>query len=82
MQDNTQLPNTFEWILQVHVDSANVDIEVNYENVNIEVHDFECDANIHVDECLLDECLDMDDLFTLKRICEAVIAKRRSEGGV
>tara|TARA_Y100001938_G_C8050020_1_gene411168 strand:+ start:842 stop:1096 length:255 start_codon:yes stop_codon:yes gene_type:complete len=78
-QQPTELPETFKWLLKVYVDSADVDIEVNYECVTVEVNDFECYANVRVDEDLLDDCLDIDDLYTLKRLCETVIAKRLSD---
>lgn len=80
MQDQAELPNSFEWQLNVSIDTAQVEIEVQYEVVDVEVQDFEADTSIFVDEDLLDECLDMDDLLTLKRICEAVIAKRNNDG--
>lgn len=81
MQNEYQLPKSFEWHLNVSIDSAQVEIEVQYEAVDVEVGNFDADTSITVDEDLLDECLDMDDLLTLKRICEAVIEKRNNNGG-
>jgi hypothetical protein len=68
MEDKVQLPDSFKWILNICVDSA--------QPFQPAIH-----ASVIVNEDLLDECLDMDDLFTLKRICEAVIARRRNVGG-
>ena len=71
-------PMSFKWNLDVHIQTANVDIEVNYECLTIEVQDFNADTCVTFDKELLDECLDMDDLFTLRRICNAVIEDRKA----
>jgi len=75
MQD---VPTSFEWQLSVQIDSAVVDIEVNQECVEIEVNDFEADTCVTFDRTLLHECLDLTDLYTLRRLCNAEIAERES----
>ncbi len=73
----TDLPMSFKWQMPVWIESADVDIEVNRESIMIEVNDFEADATVTFNQALLDECLDMDDLYTLRRICVAVIEERQ-----
>ena len=72
----TDLPMTFKWQMPVWIETAHVDIEINYCSVEIEVTDFEADTSVTFNQALLDECLDMDDLYTLRRICAAVIEER------
>ena len=72
----TDLPMSFQWQMPVWIETAHVDIEVNYSSVEIEVSDFEADTSVTFNQALLDECLDMDDLYTLRRICVAVIEER------
>ena len=72
----TDLPMSFKWQMPVWIETADVDIEVNYSSVEIEVTDFEADTSVTVNAALLEECLDMDDLYTLRRICVAVIEQR------
>ena len=71
------MSESFKWHMNVHIDRADVDIEVNYECVTVEVNDFDADTCVTFDKELLDECLDMDDLFTLRRLCVAVIEDRK-----
>ena len=75
----TDLPMSFKWNLDVHIQSAHVDIEVNYECVTVEVNDFDADTCVTFNKELLAECLDMDDLYTLRRICVAVIEERERQ---
>ena len=75
----TDLPMSFKWNLDVHIQSSHVDIEVNYECVTVEVNDFDADTCVTFNKELLDECLDMDDLYTLRRICVAVIEERERQ---
>lgn len=72
----TDLPMSFKWQMPVWIETADVDIEVNYSSVTIEVTNFEADTTVTFDQALLEECLDMDDLYTLRRICVAVIEQR------
>tara|TARA_R100001129_G_scaffold143427_1_gene104521 strand:+ start:251 stop:511 length:261 start_codon:yes stop_codon:yes gene_type:complete len=72
----TDLPMSFKWQMPVWIETADVDIEVNYSSVEIEVTDFEADTSVTFNQALLEECLDMDDLYTLRRICVAVIEAR------
>tara|TARA_R100001129_G_scaffold107767_1_gene73751 strand:- start:2368 stop:2628 length:261 start_codon:yes stop_codon:yes gene_type:complete len=72
----SNLPMSFEWQMPVWIETADVDIEVNYCSVEIEVTDFEADTSVTFNQALLEECLDMDDLYTLRRICVAVIEAR------
>ena len=74
--------NSFKWHMNVHLDRADVDIEVNYECVTVEVHDFDADTVVTFDKDLLDECLDLDDLQTLRRLCDTVIAERLDQDEV
>ena len=73
----TDLPTSFKWNMAVWIETADVDIEVNRELMTIEVENFEADTCVKFDKALLDECLDMDDLFTLRRLCVAVIEDRK-----
>ena len=75
----TNLPMSFKWQMPVWIETADVDIEVNYSSVEIEVTDFEADTAVTFNQALLEECLDMDDLYTLRRICEAVIEQREHQ---
>lgn len=64
--------------MAVWIETADVDIEVNYSSVEIEVTDFEADTCVTFDKALLHECLDLTDLYTLRRLCNAEIAERES----
>ena len=75
----TDLPMSFEWQMPVWIERADVDIEVNRESIMIEGNDFEADTSVTFNQALLDECLDMDDLYTLRRICVAVIEQREHQ---
>jgi hypothetical protein len=74
MQD---VPTSFKWNMPVWIDTAQVDIEINYSSVEIEVTDFEADTCVIFNRDLLTECLDMDDLMTLRRLCDAIIEERK-----
>jgi hypothetical protein len=73
------MSENFKWHMNVHIDRADVDIEVNYECVTIEVNDFNADTVVTFDRDLLDECLDLDNLQTLRRLCDSVIAERLAQ---
>ena len=70
------LPMSFKWQMPVWIETAHVDIEVNYSSVEIEVTDFEADTCVIVNRDLLTECLDLDDLYTLRRLCVDLIEER------
>ncbi len=74
----TDVPTSFEWQLTVQIESADVDIEINRDCVTIEVNDFEADTCVTFDKTLLHECLDLTDLYTLRRLCNAEIRERES----
>jgi len=76
------MSESFKWHMNVHIDRADVDIEVNYECVTVEVNDFDADTCVTFDKDLLDECLDLDDLQTLRRLCATVIAERLAQDEV
>ena len=63
--------------MEVWIETAQVDVEINYTSVDIEVTDFEADTCVTFDRNLLNECLDIDDLMTLRRLCDEVILKRK-----
>ena len=72
----TDLPMSFKWQMPVWIETAHVDIEVNYCSVEIEVNDFEADTCVIINRDLLTECLDLDDLYTLRRLCVDLIEER------
>ena len=72
----TNLPMSFEWQMPVWIETAHVDIEVNCSSVDIEINDFEADTCVTINRDLLDECLDLDDLYTLRRLCVDLIEER------
>ena len=74
MQD---VPTSFKWHMEVWIETAQVDVEINYTSVDIEVTDFEADTCVTFDRNLLNECLDIDDLMTLRRLCDEVILERK-----
>lgn len=76
MQD---VPTSFKWNMAVWIDTADVDIEVNRECMTIEVDNFEADTCVTFNKALLHECLDLTDLYTLRRLCNAEIAERESQ---
>ena len=76
----TNLPISFEWQMPVWIESADVDIEINRESFMIEVNDFEADTTITFNGELIRECLDLDDLYTLRRLCQAEIDQRELNG--
>lgn len=76
----TNLPMSFEWQMPVWIESADVDIEINRESFMIEVNDFEADTTITFNGELIRECLDLDDLYTLRRLCQAEIDQRELNG--
>lgn len=76
----TDLPMSFEWQMPVWIESADVDIEINRESFMIEVNDFEADTTITFNGELIRECLDLDDLYTLRRLCQAEIDQRELNG--
>ena len=76
----TDLPMSFEWQMPVWIESADVDIEINRESFMIEVNDFEADTTITFNRELIRECLDLDDLYTLRRLCQAEIDQRALNG--
>ena len=76
----TNLPISFEWQMPVWIESADVDIEINRESFMIEVNDFEADTTITFNRELIRECLDLDDLYTLRRLCQAAIDQRELNG--
>ena len=76
------MSESFKWHMNVHIQRADVDIEVNYECLTIEVQDFNADTFVTFDEELLDECLDLDDLQKLRRLCDTVIAERLAQDEV
>ena len=63
--------------MEVWIETAQVDVEINYTSVDIEVTDFEADTCVTFDRNLLNECLDIDDLMTLRRLCDEVILERK-----
>ncbi len=69
----------FDWHMNVHIDSAVVDIEVNYACVEIEVNDFNADTVVTFDKDMLDECLDIDSLLILQELCRAELARRNKD---
>lgn len=75
--DNMSL--NFDWHMNVHIDSAVVDIEVNYACVEIEVNDFNADTVVTFDKDMLDECLDIDSLLILQELCRAELARRNKD---
>ena len=70
-------PTSFKWHMEVWIETAQVDVEINYTSVDIEVTDFEADTCVTFDRNLLNECLDIDDLMTLRRLCDEVILERK-----
>ena len=72
-----QVQTSFKWNMSVWIETADVEIEVNYTSVDIEVNDFEADTCVTFDRNLLNECLDIDDLMTLRRLCDEVILERK-----
>ena len=72
-----EVPTSFKWNMSVWIETADVEIEVNYTSVDIEVTDFEADTCVTFDRNLLNECLDIDDLMTLRRLCDEVILERK-----
>ena len=70
-------PTSFKWNMAVWIETADVEIEVNYTSVDIEVTDFEADTCVTFDRNLLNGCLDIDDLMTLRRLCDEVIQERK-----
>ena len=76
----TDLPMSFEWQMPVWIESADVDIEINRESFMIEVNDFEADTTITFNGELIRECLDLDDLYTMRRLCQAEIDQRELNG--
>jgi len=73
------MKDSFKWHTNVHVDRADVDIEVNYECVTIEVHDFAADTVVTFDKDMLHECLDMEDLLILQDLCRKELARRNED---
>jgi hypothetical protein len=65
--------------MNVHIDRADVDIEVNYECLTIEVNDFNADTVVTFDKDMLDECLDTEDLLILQELCRKELARRTED---
>ena len=49
------LPHKIEFMQDVHIETADVDIEVQYNYVEIEVADFDAYAKVVIDEDVMDE---------------------------
>jgi hypothetical protein len=69
----------FDWHLNVNIDRADVDIEVNYECVTVEVNDFEAETTITMNADLIDECLSIDEVTILRDLCIDALNKRAKE---
>jgi hypothetical protein len=73
------MKDSFKWHMNVHIDRADVDIEVNYECLTIEVNDFNADTVVTFDKDMLDECLDTEDLLILQELCRKELARRTED---
>ena len=71
-----QLPNRVEFMQDVHIETADVDIEVQFNLVEIEVGDFDAYAKIVIDEDVMDELTDVQLLWL-----EHHANKRLQKGG-
>ena len=69
----------FDWHMNVHIESAFVDVEVNYACVEIEVNDFEADTIFVMNADLIDECLSIDEVTILRDLCIDALNKRAKE---
>jgi hypothetical protein len=72
------LPPRIQFPVNVYVDRADVDIEVQNESVAIEVHDFEANAEVTLDPSDLQEFADTD-LVWLVSQCALELERREKE---
>tara|TARA_R110001583_G_scaffold20948_2_gene79924 strand:- start:290 stop:511 length:222 start_codon:yes stop_codon:yes gene_type:complete len=73
------MKQSFQWNMNVHIEYAEADIEVQSNCVTVEIEDFEADTTFTMNADLIDECLSIDELIILKHLCIEALDKRSKQ---